>query len=544
MTHCISRLFTVPLLFLPFLALASLSCDDADPVVAQVGEVAIVRSDYEHFVARLAPGTQGGVDDNLQAIVDQQLLLQEAGVRGIDHAAVDDKLRVLVRKHLAKRYQAEVLAPQMEVTQAEIERAFVEMGFDRERRLERILIRRREALESVLRSLREGTDFEQLIPTFAANDLHAPNADGVVGWIGREIAERYTIPLDVFLSLPIGQIAQPLQLAGGWMVFRFTADRKTELMDHAEEVASLLSTEKWQERLVMEGELLSRSFKLQLHGEVLRDLLRQEQVVEAGAIDEVITSKALYSFEGGGISLAEYMKDLQLLGFTGPLEDSLQVVELARTAILPAHMMAAEAKRREWHREDAFVEWRDRKRRALILQALIADETSALAGPTDEEVAAYYEVNKLRFRSAESARINQILLPTRQRALELLPALKEGKKVSEVLVEPGVQTHGDPSRDGEFVLRKIVRARYPHLVDAVFVAEIGTWSGPVEVLDSFAVFRVISREGGEVLPFTEVRSRARAVLTQRREEENIDTFINRLRKQNESRIELFVERLK
>jgi len=149
----------------------------------------------------------------------------------------------------------------------------------------------------------------------------------------------------------------------------------------------------------------------------------------------------------------------------------------------------------------------------------------------------------LRFRSAESARINQILLPTRQRALELLLALEEGKKVAEVLAEPGVQTHGDPSRDGEFVLRKIVRARYPHLVDAVFAAELGTWAGPVEVLDSFAVFRVISREGGEVLPFTEVRSRARAILAQRKEEENIDAFIKRLRKQSESRIELFMERL-
>ena len=545
MKHCNSnsKFSTALLFFIPFIALASLSCGENDPVVARVGEVAIARSDYERFVTRLAPGTRGGVIGNLQAIVDQELLLREAGVRGLDQSAVEGKLGVLVRNRLAKRYQAEVLAPQVNVTQAEIERAFTDMGFDRERRLERILIRRREALEGVLRSLQEGTAFEKLVPTFAANDLHAPNADGVVGWIGREIAERYTIPLEVFLSLPVGQIAQPLQLAGGWMVFRFTADRTTELIDHAEEVASLLSTEKWQERLVMEGELLSRSFKLQLHGEGLRELLRKEQIGEAGAIDDVVTSKTLYSFDGGGISLAEFMKDLQELGFTGPLKDSLQVVELARTTILPAHMMAAEAKRREWHREDAFVEWRDRKRRALILQALIADETSALAGPTEEEVAAYYEANMLRFRSAESARINQILLPTRQRALELLPALEEGKKVSEVLAEPGVQTHGDPSRDGEFVLRKIVRARYPHLVDAVFAAELGTWAGPVEVLDSFAVFRVISREGGEVLPFTEVRSRARAILAQRKEEENIDAFIKRLRKQSESRIELFMERL-
>ena len=523
---------------------AILGCGEDDPVVAQVGAVEITRADYQRFVARLAPGKEGAADDNLQAIVDQELLLQEAAVRGFDQeAVVVGKLTELVRNRLAKRYQAEVLAPQVEVTQADIEGAFVEMGFDRERRLQRILVRRREALEGVLRSLRSGTAFEELVATFAANDLHAPNADGVVGWIGREIAERYTIPLEVFLSLPVGQIAQPLQLAGGWMVFRFTADRKTQLMDHAEDVASAVSTEKWQERLVMEGEMLGRSFNLRLHVEGLRDLLQQAGPVETVSLDEAVAAKPMYSFDGGGISLGDYLKDLQSLGFSGPLRDSLQVVELARTALLPAYMMAAEAKRREWDREEGFVDWRERKLRALVLQSLIADETSASAAPTEADVVGYYEANKPRFRSAESARINQLLAPSRQRALELLQHLVEGDEVSELLAEPGVETHGDPAREGELVLRKIVRARYPNLVDAVFEAELSTWSGPVEVLDSFAVFRVISREGGEILPFSDVRARARAIVSQRRKEEHIEAFIKRLRAQSKTRVELFVERL-
>ncbi len=523
---------------------ALLGCGEDDPVVAQVGAVEITRADYQRFVARLAPGKEGAADDNLQAIVDQELLLQEAAVRGFDQeAVVVGKLTELVRNRLAKRYQAEVLAPQVEVTQADIEGAFVEMGFDRERRLQRILVRRREALEGVLRSLRSGTAFEELVATFAANDLHAPNADGVVGWIGREIAERYTIPLEVFLSLPVGQIAQPLQLAGGWMVFRFTADRKTQLMDHAEDVASAVSTEKWQERLVMEGEMLGRSFNLRLHVEGLRDLLEQAGPVETVSLDEAVAAKPMYSFDGGGISLGDYLTDLQSLGFSGPLRDSLQVVELARTALLPAYMMAAEAKRREWDREEGFVDWRERKLRALVLQSLIADETSASAAPTEAEVVGYYEANKPRFRSAESARINQLLAPSRQRALELLQHLVEGDEVSELLAEPGVETHGDPAREGELVLRKIVRARYPNLVDAVFEAELSTWSGPVEVLDSFAVFRVISREGGEILPFSDARARARAIVSQRRKEEHIEAFIKRLRAQSKTRVELFVERL-
>lgn len=513
--------------------LALFGCAPDDPVVAQVGDVALTKAEYLRFVERLPPGLQSeSARDHLQSLVDQELLLQESRARGIEQSdEVRYQLNALVRKQLSQRYQAEVLAPQVEVTPEEVERTFVEMGFDRERLFARILVRQQQEVDRVLQALHEGEPFAELAQRFAANDLFAPQGDGVVGWIGRTQAQRFAIPPQIFLSLPVGQVAEPLPLAGGWQIYRFVEDRTADKADYAEEAASAAHREKWQSRLQIEVETLSRSLNLQLDHEGLQALLADS-----------LAALPLYRFDGGAIPLGEYLHDLRSVGFRGALQDSAQVVSLARAALLPAYLMTAAAQRRGWDREAEFAEWRERKRKALVLQQLTKVETATKAIPSEEEVAAYYEANKTRFRTAESVHINQLLAPTREQAQQLREALANGSTVAELLARPGVETHGDP-HDGALRLRKVVRARYPQLVDAAFAAEIGKWGGPVEVLDQFAVFRVRQKEGGNIQSLAQARARARGILEARRQNELMDALIQRLRAERTSQVALFAERL-
>ena len=122
-------------------------------------------------------------------------------------------------------------------------------------------------------------------------------------------------------------------------------------------------------------------------------------------------------------------------------------------------------------------------------------------------------------------------------------ALANGSTVAELLARPGVETHGDPHDDGALHLRKVVRARYPQLVDAAFAAEVGEWGGPVEVLDQFGVFRVLHKEGGDIQPFAQAQTQARAILAARRKDELMDALIQRLRTERASQVTVFVERL-
>ena len=519
--------------------LALFGCASDDPVVARVGDVALTKAEYLRFVERLPPGLQSeSARDHLQSLVDQELLMQEARALGIEQSdEVRYQLNALVRKQLSQRYQAEVLAPQVEVTPEEVERTFVDMGFDRERLFARILVRQQQDVDRVLQALHEGELFVDIAQQFAANDLFAPQGDGVVGWIGRTQAQRFAIPPQIFLSLPVGQVAEPLQLAGGWQIYRFVADRAADKADYAEEAASAAHREKWQNRLQIEVETLSRSLNLQLDHEGLQALLAEPNLADS------LAALPLYRFDGGEIPLGECIYDLRSVGFRGALQDSTQVVSLVRAALLPAYLMTAAAQRRGWDREAEFTEWRERKRKAFVLQQLTKAETSVKAVLSEEEVAAYYEANKTRFRTAESVHINQLLAPTREQAQELREALANGSTVAELLARPGVETHGDPEDDGALHLRKVVRARYPQLVDAAFAAEIGEWGGPVEVLDQFAVFRVRHKEGGDIQPFAQARTRAQAILATKRQNELMDALIQRLRTERASQVALFAERL-
>ena len=89
----------------------------------------------------------------------------------------------------------------------------------------------------------------------------------------------------------------------------------------------------------------------------------------------------------------------------------------------------------------------------------------------------------------------------------------------------------------------MVRARYPQLVDAAFAAPVGEWGGPVEVLDQFAVFRVLHKEGGDIQPFAQARTQARAILAARRQNKLMDALIQRLRAERTNQVALFAERL-
>ena len=259
--------------------LAWFGCAPDDPVVAQVGDVALTEAEYRRFVERLPPSLQSeDPRDHLQSLVDQELLLQEARARGIEQSdAVRYSLNALVRKQLAQRYQAEVLAPQVEVTPEEVERTVVDMGFDRERLLARILVRQQQEVDRVLQALHEGEPFAELAQRFAVNDLFAPQGDGVVGWIGRTQAQRLAIPPQTFLALPVGQIAAPLPLAGGWQIYRFIEDRAADEAAYQEEAASAAYREKWESRRQIEVEALSRSLGLQLDREGLHALLAQPE---------------------------------------------------------------------------------------------------------------------------------------------------------------------------------------------------------------------------------------------------------------------------
>ena len=532
------------------LALLLIGCgaDEDETIVARVGEVEIGQAEFAAFVERLPPGLHSSKEgreadrEHLQSMIDEELMFAEAHALGVDTSlAVEHQLREMVRQRLVERYRAQVIVPQVEITAEDIERAFAEMGFDRERLFSRILVRTREELETVGRDLREGQPFEEVAERFAANDLFAAQGDGVVGWIGRtQAGRRFSIPPAVFTGLPAGQVAEPVALAGGYQVFRFIEDRPTALANYSEQVAERLRKERTREKEEEEFERLRLRYDVRLDPEGEAILLQ--------SLDRPLTTDELnhpfYRYEGGTISVAEGLGSLQTVGAQGLLAD--EAAERIGRLLLPVRLFEAEARQRGWTEEAAFVEWREHQHRALILNQLFQQATAG-AVPSEDEIKAHYEAHKDRYRTQEAVIVHELWTAEEEDAAALHAEWEAGVDIADLLDRPGVRSHAGVEGHGvrehgwEMRLLRLYEPRYPELVKAAFAAEVGVLVGPLESMEGYAVFRVLRREGGQIQPFAEARRRATASLRRQRENEQIGAFIRQLQDKYKEQVTVLVD---
>ena len=533
--------------FWGLLTLLLAGCGEDGAIVARVGEVEIEQAEFAAFVERLPPGLRSPKEgraadrEHLQSMIDEELMFVEARALGIDtSSAVAHQLREMVRQRLVEHYRAQVILPQVAITAADVERAFAEMGFDRERLLSRILVRSREELKAVGSSLSAGQPFEKVATRFAANDLFASQGDGVVGWIGRTQAERrFSIPPAVFAGLPAGQVAEPVALAGGYQVFRFVEDRPAALADYSAEVAERLRKERIREKEEEEFERLGLRYGVRLDPEGEAILFRRAD--RSLTTDEL--NHPLYTYEGGAIGVAEGLGSLQAVGAPG-LQD--EAAERIGRLLLPVRLFEAEARQRGWTTEAAFVEWREHQRRALILNQLFQRATAG-AAPSEDEIRAHYEAHKDRYRTQEAVVVHELWAAGQEEAQALRAELEAGAPIADLLDRPGVRSHvgieGHAVREHgwETRLLRLYAPRYPELVQAAFAAEVGALVGPLESMDGYAVFRVLRREGGQIQPFAEAHRRAAASLRRQRENERIGAFIRQLQDKYKDQVAVLVD---
>ena len=519
------------------LVVVQAACDDAgdDPVVARVGAVDIPASRLADFVERLPEGLRSphegvaGVRLHLRSVVDQELLLAEAAARGIDdEPGVRREVDAKARSHLAQAWLNRRMTSGLTVPPEEVERAFHDRGYDRERLLAAVLVPSRDAALQAVEQLRAGATFAQAAARFAPGAGRQPEPV----WVGIGDLVRYGIPESAFHSLGPGRVAEPVQARGGWLVYAFQETREAELADVWQELHDRLLRERWQQRLRREHETLEQRFGLRLDAGGLASLLSEQPAEEA----------TLYRFAGVTLTVGDFLHGLRAYGYPTRLEDSTEVAELAERIVLPERLRAAAARDLGWDEEPAFVEYHDRERNEVVLKALARDELERRGGVSAAEARDFYEANPERFRRPEEVVIRRLYVHSQTLAQDLRRQLEEGVPIEALLELPEVSHHVHPSTGGRTRLFPIHRSRFPELVDAAFAAETGDLAGPVRMADGWVVFRVLDKQPGRVQPFEAVRRRARALLRQERQTAAMAELIRRLRETRKAEIELYPER--
>ena len=257
-------------LWVAYLGIAS-GCDLLpEPPVAEVGPYQITASALKSFVAEWSgrrPPAQTADQARrhyLQTMIDARLLLVEARSRGIDTTqAVRATVQDAIENQVSALYRAREITDAIAIPEDEIRAYFDDEGYGLERKVSGILVESQSEADSVLTLLRAGRPFAEVAAAYSI-DARSARQGGELGFIGRDMAPRIHIPPEVFRTLPLGTISEPMYTGKYWNIVRFTEERPTSYDKYRDSIKRQLFAERSAQATREHLELLQNASEVRL----------------------------------------------------------------------------------------------------------------------------------------------------------------------------------------------------------------------------------------------------------------------------------------
>ena len=529
-----------------FLVLFAAGCgDDDNPIVAEVGLHQIKAASLRTFVEELAPGlrTQKKGDDArrhyLQSMIDRRLLLMETKNLGLDTtSAVTRAVQDAVDARVRSLYRGREIASKAHISEEEVRSHFETGGYDKERKLEAILVKDRAEIEKVVGELAAGRPFAEVASLHSLDERSAQQG-GVLGFIGREAIARLYVPPDVFSSLPPGEVSKPLRAGKSWHLVRFTEERPAAYERYRPMIEEKLFRKKLRQVEEEHLELLKESFQVRIGQPGLRafiDAYRTQPPAPPGA-----ATSAIYLTQEGKLTVAAAREALQRMNIQTGLADSTRALSALEKFVLRPWIMAAASRRAGIYEEPEIRAMESRKREDILLEALRKIVVGQRATVADAEVWEYYDNHPDIFYHEDAAWAEELLLPTEAEALHVKQQIAAGAPFAD-FAERSLRA-GAAKIKARFHFHPREEGIYPLLVPVLLKTPPGELTGPLEVKGGYSVFRVASIEPGGIEPFETAQRRAGAMLRRERETQALESFVVELREKYASQIEIHESRM-
>ena len=531
-------------IFFPFFALLLGGCADEHRPVATVDGEAISGEHISAIVAKLPAGLRNkkGGDaarkQYLQSIIDRRLLLAEASAHGMDTLrAVTRKVREVVDGRIAVLYRARFLAPEAAVPEGEVRRVFAEEGYNRERKLNAILVHTREEIDEIHKLLTAGRPFAELAIEYSLDQRSAENG-GELGFIGREAAPGLHVPAELFNALPEGEVSAPIAAGRSWHLVLFTEERPTPY----ERYRPLLEDRLFGERMAAveaeHYELLREAAAAELDQAGLNSMLDAVRRLDTAALE--MSKQPLY---GGDepISVAAAWHALQKLNAQRALKDSLRALTALERLVLRPTLMRRAALREGLY-DDPGIQQLERRARENTLLAAMRKRFASIDPLPDAEVWTFYDSHPDLFYHEASTQVEELLIADLQDALDIKTHIAGGASIAEFASRSVRKSAIDSQARFHFHPRD--QKLYPQLVPAILAATEGELTGPVRVQGGYSLFRVQGQNTGGVEPYEKVQQQARALLRREHENQAFENLVKDLRQRYADRITIDEDQLR
>ncbi|MBO5906688.1 MAG: peptidylprolyl isomerase [Clostridia bacterium] len=146
---------------------------------------------------------------------------------------------------------------------------------------------------------------------------------------------------------------------------------------------------------------------------------------------------------------------------------------------------------------------------------------------SDKDAEEYYENNKEKFKSGETANANHILVDSEELAKEILEKINSGATTFEAAA---TEYSSCPSKENGGSLGDFGRGQMvPEFDSAVFAMSVGKISGPVKTQFGYHLIRLNSKSDSSVMPFAQISEDIKNALLVEKQRAAYDSKINQLK---------------
>jgi parvulin-like peptidyl-prolyl isomerase len=424
------------------------------------------------------------------------------------------------------------------VTEEEVRQRFEQEGFDRERKMSRIVAPDRATINMVVHKLKSGQPFEEVARAHSTEGNSAQQGGGP-RHVARPTIDRLQIPPDLFKSLADGEVSRPVPAGSGtWQVVRFADTVPVSFSKYATLIGkSLIKQQRIQVRK-QHLETLANSYNVRLEEGGLTELMEAYRRQNSDAL--ATSSSPLFHHDKGIVTVAEADEVLVDFNPRRIFANSTEAVNAVRSAVLYPRLIELEALAAGLFDTPDIRAFRQQKR-VEILAEQVRNLAMADIEVSEEEIRQCYDANPGAFRIEGFAHVEELLLPTEATATEIHDRIASGEKLID-LVAHSLRSDAQ-KEEAQFHFHRQVRQIKPKLMAAIEAAPDGVLTGPVEVEGGYSVFRVLERVPESKQAYSKARPRARALLVRQRQAEEFDHLIVELRRKYETQVLVHTEEL-
>ena len=525
---------------------AASGCDLlSEPPVAEVGPYQITAAALQSFVAEWSgrkPAAQTAAQARrhyLQTMIDARLLLLEARSLGIDTTqAVRATVQNAIDNRVSALYRAREITDAIAIPEDEIRAYFDDEGYGLERKVSGILVESQSEADSVLTQLCTGRPFAEVAAAYSI-DARSARQGGELGFIGRDMAPRIHIPPEVFRTLPLDAISEPMYTGKYWNIVRFTEERPASYHKYRDSINRQLFAERSAQATREHLELLHNAFEVRLRKEALQQLVSAYLRQELSPL--LAESLPLYTFAEDEITVAAAVKVLQDQNIGSGFADSAQAASTLKRIVLNPFLIKEAARRAGYYQKPAIQQLEKIKEEESLLNGLKETITQDLDIP-EEDVRHYYDSHPDVFSHDPAVWVEELLLPSADEAAEKRALLEDGTPFADLA---GASLRSDAiEKANRFHFHPLEKAVYPKLMAAIEDAPEGELIGPIAVEGGFSLFRVLNHEEASIEPYEQVQRRAAALLRREREHGHLQALLEKLRQKYAAQIKIDEVRLR